>query len=622
MNNTATYTIDFVAAIARLEAGTKQGAAAVKKMADDIESASNFARKALETIGIGLSAAAFVAGIKNASAAADAAAKMGDRFGIAGEQMVGMLHAADLAGVSSETLANVLGGLAKQTFAAAEGNAKVAAAFTQLHINARDFIQLPMDQQLSIVIDRLNKVENAATRNALAQLVLGKGAKEAMNLVADGSEAFKQAAEDTKAWGLAIDKIGFAKIELAEMAIKNAHAAMRGMFTTISLTLAPTIVELMNQFSGAAKEAHGWRDQIEFLNDGLKFVASIALGAQDIFYGLGHQIGAVGAAIAAVFRGEFKSAYNIVEEANADVLQHTIATNERIEKVWAATTTSIDKAAADLAAKHAKMNTPDANPKPLFDMKAGLYLQDVEKWAESIAFKRDVENRYYAERLNAIAAFEAQDTEFADRAQKVRERLAGDHRTKLVAIARDEWENRTLFAQFTNRDLMDVNQNLFGNLSQLMSSHSKTQFEIGKKAAIAQAIISTYSSAVKSYDALASIPYAGPYLGAAAAAAAIAAGLVNVANIRAQEFGGSGGGASATYSAIPGTTVPSGSLGPVTPPPAPVQVQAAPARSTINVTLVGSEDSTFTYDQVVNGLLPLINQAAQNGADIRVTTTH
>src|SRR5882724_7253033 len=114
MNNTVTYTIDFVAAIARLEAGAKQGAAAVKKMAEDIESSSNFARKALDTLGIGLSAAAFVAGIKHASEMADAAAKMGDRFGIATEKMIGMQHAADISGVSNEALANVLGGLAKQ----------------------------------------------------------------------------------------------------------------------------------------------------------------------------------------------------------------------------------------------------------------------------------------------------------------------------------------------------------------------------------------------------------------------------------------------------------------------------------------------------------------------------
>jgi hypothetical protein len=621
VNNTVTYTIDFVAAIARLEAGTKQGAAAVKKMADDIESASNFARKALETIGIGLSAAAFVAGIKNASEAADAAARMGDRFGIATEKMIGMQHAADLSGVSHEALSNVLGGLAKNTFAAAEGNVKVAAAFTQLHINAREFIQLPMDQQLSIVIDRLNKVENAAIRNALAQLVLGKGAKEAMGLVADGSDAFKQAQADTEAWGLAINRIDAAKIDLARQAIKNAEAASRGMFTTISLILAPTIVELVNQFSDVAKKSHGFRDEISLLNDGLKFISVFAMAAQDIFYGLGHQIGGVGAAIAALFSGEFKSAYNIIEEVNADVLQHTIETNERIERVWAATTTSIDKAAKDLADRRKKMNEPGTSPKPLFDMQAGLYLKDVEKWSESLAFKRAVEDRYYAERLNAIAAFESQDTEFADRAQKVRERLARDHRDKLVAIARDEWENRALFAEFTNRDLMDVNQNLFGNLSQLMSSHSKSQFEIGKQAAIAQAIISTYSSAVKSYDALASIPYAGPYLGAAAAAAAIAAGLMNVANIRAQQFGGAGGGASATYSAIPGTTVPTGSLGPVTPPQTPVQVQAAPAPTQVHINFVGGTERAYSYDEICNEIIPLLNQAAGNGVVVTVSSS-
>jgi hypothetical protein len=54
--------------------------------------------------------------------------------------------------------------------------------------------------------------------------------------------------------------------------------------------------------------------------------------------------------------------------------------------------------------------------------------------------------------------------------------------------------------------------------------------------ASAQALIATYSSATKAYDALAAIPYVGPALGAAAAAAAIAAGLANVAQINGVQF--------------------------------------------------------------------------------------
>lgn len=79
-------------------------------------------------------------------------------------------------------------------------------------------------------------------------------------------------------------------------------------------------------------------------------------------------------------------------------------------------------------------------------------------------------------------------------------------------------------------------------------------FGIWKAAAIAQALVNTYSSAVASYNALAGIPVVGPVLGAAAAATAVAAGLVNVARIRSTTLGGGGGGGASYGSIAPSGT--------------------------------------------------------------------
>lgn len=79
--------------------------------------------------------------------------------------------------------------------------------------------------------------------------------------------------------------------------------------------------------------------------------------------------------------------------------------------------------------------------------------------------------------------------------------------------------------------------NALGALSTLQKSENKKQAAIGKAAAIAQALINTYSSATASYNAMAGIPYVGPFLGAAAAAAAVAAGMANVQAIRSQNVG-------------------------------------------------------------------------------------
>jgi hypothetical protein len=77
---------------------------------------------------------------------------------------------------------------------------------------------------------------------------------------------------------------------------------------------------------------------------------------------------------------------------------------------------------------------------------------------------------------------------------------------------------------------------MFGDLATLRNSKSKTAFEIGKKAAIAEATVNTFEAATKAYSSLAAIPIVGPALGAIAAGAAIAAGLMNIQKISAQKF--------------------------------------------------------------------------------------
>ena len=59
----------------------------------------------------------------------------------------------------------------------------------------------------------------------------------------------------------------------------------------------------------------------------------------------------------------------------------------------------------------------------------------------------------------------------------------------------------------------------------------------GKRAAQVQALVDTYASATAAYKAMAGIPVVGPALGVAAAAAAIGAGLANVKQIEAAQFG-------------------------------------------------------------------------------------
>lgn len=91
-----------------------------------------------------------------------------------------------------------------------------------------------------------------------------------------------------------------------------------------------------------------------------------------------------------------------------------------------------------------------------------------------------------------------------------------------------------------------------GSIALLQQTNSKKAFEVGRAAAMGQAIVNTYSAAIAAYQSAAAIPYVGWILGPAAAAGAIAAGMAQVSAIRSQQMpafrtggefmvGGSGG---------------------------------------------------------------------------------
>lgn len=110
-------------------------------------------------------------------------------------------------------------------------------------------------------------------------------------------------------------------------------------------------------------------------------------------------------------------------------------------------------------------------------------------------------------------------------------------------ITEQEYASASMQIELQRQNVhLNAASSFFGNLAALQKSGNKKMAAVGKAAAIAQAMISTYQSATSAYAAMASIPYVGPALGAAAAAAAIAAGLANVQQIRSQNAGFKDGG--------------------------------------------------------------------------------
>ena len=257
-----------------------------------------------------------------------------------------------------------------------------------------------------------------------------------------------------------------------------------------------------------------------------------------------------------------------------------------------------DKTAADIAKiaeeKEAKQQEAAADFERLrmtFDTEYATKEQQRIQLAELDAYYREFDleqdETYYAIKK------EIQDRGLSTLAQRVAE--ANKARSAM-------WQ-----AAF-NGDLASM-AGVMGEMSQLMTSGSKRMFEIGKKAALAQAAISMYASIESALETKPFFP-----VGLAMAATATAYGVSNIAKIRSVQFGGGGGAAAApTFSANPGTGLPAtGEFSPAVPP----QVQAAtPERQVyIQLNADGPIDPTWIRDK----LIPELNDAAGDRVNISV----
>ena len=144
----------------------------------------------------------------------------------------------------------------------------------------------------------------------------------------------------------------------------------------------------------------------------------------------------------------------------------------------------------------------------------------------------------------------------------------------------------------------------FGNLSSLMDTENRKLFEIGKVAALSQAIIDGYSSVLSSYKEGTKI--GGPIVGAAFAATAGIATAVQISKISSASFGGGGAGG--------GGMAAGGS--PNIPEP---QAASAPAAAQDrNLVVSGFDSSTLITGDMLNGILEGINDAVEDGFVLRV----
>lgn len=496
--------------------------------------------------------------------------RLSSRLGISNEKFSQMATVVKSVGANQQDLYEVIKNLGNKIQQADEGNVQYQKSLDRIGLSYHMLSMLSPEQQLYYFADGLKRASAEAQKLSLDELVSDPGMRmiDVLNKGSDSLQKMMKSADDA---GQSLKTADFAQFkELEDTFIKTGNAAF-ALGTKIAKDLTPSIKWMSEQVQDSIR---GWDIIITKMEETYQAFQKIKKEMAD--------------------KESAAKNTQVFEATSSDAIMLPKVAGYLVE---------VEKNANDAKQQIAQFNDSlkenvkivEAMNQPNFDLTATYPAQDQggeDKVVQGPSF--GPENIQVQKDALEQAMLDYQDH---------RERIGtmqADYNAQMYQDEKRNQEAHRLLWASSWKGKAKITSEILDNLSTLMNSKSRKMFEIGKVAAISGAIIDTISSAQKSYNAMAGIPYVGPALGAAAAAAAILAGGVRIQQIQSTNFGSSGG---------PGNGAGPGVAG--TPQPAEVIQQ-----TNVDVSLQGSN---FSGDQV-RGLISSINGAISDGAKLNSIT--
>jgi hypothetical protein len=590
--------------------------AALKRTQRSLNSVGGELRKGINTLGkwgIAAVGAAKVAGTAmyvQSSRIIDSQAKLSRALNTSRDSFIALSLAAADMGI--DDLEGSLARLNRRLGAAEFGAGPAAVTVKRLNLELKDLAQLPVDERLAVIIDRMREM-NLSNQEAARHLQnLGFEQANAVQMFMEGGDAIRAYQDQVKALGLSMTEVQTARVEAANDAFSRGVTVVQGLAQQITTNVAPIVQALAERFEAAAVEAGGVGSMAE---QGFQKAVKAAGVLADILHGvrvalktvqLGFQ--AVGSAAAYVgleiakgwslllsdisdrvasliemvnripgvnipteglerFSGmlyatalEFEDMQAVAVNAARDVASelHELAMQEMpsqaLSRFVEEVTEKANQAAAAVIEARQSMTGGEAGGMSEEERKA---LEDrLEAVKQAMLSEQEVMAQKYAQDHETLVAALENELTTREEFEALMLARAQEYQAALSEIEQKAADQRAKIAEDERRVKSDAMRKAFGDLSTLMNSGSRKLFEIGKAAATASALIDARAAIVGAYKVGARI--GGPPLGIAYGAAAGAAQFSQIAAIQRQTFNSKGGGGASITESVNAQSVPVG----------------------------------------------------------------
>jgi len=207
----------------------------------------------IKRVGIGIAGAgaALTAFVTLTENGIDRQVKFATRLGISVTELSKLQFAAQQSGIEVQTMNLAVQRMTRRVAEAAQGLGEAKGALSELNINARQFKNLALDEQMFQLASAIEKVEDPADQLRLAFKLFDSEGTAVLQMLKGGSEAMRAMAADAEFLGVAISqKSARSAVDFTDQ-MGRAKSAMVGVSRAVSDDLAPIMAGLAKTFANS-----------------------------------------------------------------------------------------------------------------------------------------------------------------------------------------------------------------------------------------------------------------------------------------------------------------------------------------------------------------------------------
>lgn len=224
--------------------GLKKGFAAAESLTKKFSDVANAAAANIARLTVGMTAATAAIGYftYKGMAAIDNLHDQAAELGLTTEAWSSLTFAAAASGVAAEDVQKSMNKLAVVIHDAGVESQTAMAALQRVGLTAKELEGLTADKRLEAVADGLAAIPDAGNRAAAAIEIFGKNVGVKMlDILANGSQAIKEARQEAEALGLTLSTVDSERVETAFEKLARVWEVVSGIGKALAIGFSPAI---------------------------------------------------------------------------------------------------------------------------------------------------------------------------------------------------------------------------------------------------------------------------------------------------------------------------------------------------------------------------------------------